>query len=88
PFGPKRSELELWYAKDLINRFHGRIAGLDEAAGYAWGELCARLEEAGTTMPAVDSQIAAVCLVRGADLVTRNEDDFAHAGVKVINPWT
>jgi toxin FitB len=80
PFGPKRTELKRWYANDLLNRFSGRIVGLDEAASYAWGELCARLELASLPMPAVDSQIAAVCLLLGADVVTRNEADFGSLG--------
>lgn len=88
PLGQKRSDLEQWYANDLIVRFQGRIHSLDEAVGYEWGKLCARLELAGTAMPAVDSQIAAVCLLLGASLVTRNVADFAHCGVKLVNPWT
>lgn len=88
PLSTKRMELEHWYAHDLLVRFQGRIQSLDEATSYEWGKLCARLELAGTPMPAVDSQIAAVCLLRGAVLVTRNEADFVNAGVKIINPWT
>lgn len=88
PQGRKRTELETWMANDLLQRFHGRTASFDEAASFVWGRLCARLEEAGLTMPAVDSQIAAICLLRGADIVTRNVGDFIHSGVKVVNPWT
>ncbi len=87
PQGPKRTELEIWLANDLLQRFHGRIASFDEAASFEWGRLCARLEEVGLTMPAVDSQIAAICLLRGADIVTRNFTDFIHSGVNVVNPW-
>jgi hypothetical protein len=40
-------------------------------------------------MLAIDSLIAATCLQGGLDLVTRNESDFAHTGVTVINPsWS
>ena len=84
----KRTELEIWLANDLLLRFHGRIACFDEAASFEWGRLCARLENSGLMMPAVDSQIAAVCLLHGADIVTRNAADFAHSGVTVVNPWT
>ena len=84
----KGSELEHWYANDLLVRFRGRIQSLDEAAASEWGKLCARLELSGLRMPAVDSQIAAVCLLRGAQLVTRNESDFTSSGVNTVNPWT
>ena len=88
PLGQKRTELEQWYSNELTRRFQGRIQGLDEAVANEWGKLCARLELAGTPMPAVDSQIAAVCIFRGASVVTRNAADFANAGVQVVNPWT
>ncbi len=88
PVSRKRTELEIWLAHDLLARFAGRIVTFDEAAGFEWGRLCARLELAGFMMPAVDSQIAAICLLRGADIVTRNAADFAHAAVRVVNPWT
>lgn len=88
PLGQKRSDLEFWFANGLLRRFRGRIYSLDTAASYEWGKLCARLELSGTPMPAVDSQIAAVGVLLGAEVVTRNEADFAHSGVKVINPWT
>ena len=88
PPGQKRTELEIWLANDLLQRFHGHIASFDEAASFQWGRLCAHLESSGLMMPAVDSQIAAVCLLHGADIVTRNATDFIHSGVKVVNPWT
>jgi predicted nucleic acid-binding protein len=88
PEGAKRIELGRWLEQDLAVRFQGRIALFDEAAGYAWGRLCARLEKDGAMLPAIDSQIAAVCLLHGADVVTRNADDFAGTGVRVVNPWT
>ena len=88
PMSQKRTDLEIWLAHDLLARFAGRIVSFDEAAGFEWGRLCARLEMGGFMMPAVDSQIAAICLLRGADIVTRNIADFAHSGVRVVNPWT
>lgn len=88
PMSQKRTDLEIWLTHDLLVRFAGRIVSFDEAAGFEWGRLCARLEMAGFMMPAVDSQIAAICLLRRAEIVTRNAADFAHSGVTVVNPWT
>jgi len=34
-----------------------------------------------------DSLIAATALVHGMTVVTRNVSDFAHTGVKTLNPW-
>ncbi len=88
PASQKRTDLEIWLTHDLLERFAGRIVSFDEAACFEWGRLSARLEMAGFMMPAVDSQIAAICILRGADIVTRNAADFAHSGVRVVNPWT
>ncbi len=38
-------------------------------------------------MPAVDALIAATVLAHNMQLVTRNVQDFASAGVQLINPW-
>jgi tRNA(fMet)-specific endonuclease VapC len=52
-----------------------------------WGQLTGALEVAGKTMPAIDSVIAAIALCGNFSLVTRNEDDFKHTGVPIVNPW-
>jgi predicted nucleic acid-binding protein len=38
-------------------------------------------------MSAIDSLLAATALHGNFSLVTRNEEDFKHAGVSIINPW-
>lgn len=37
-------------------------------------------------MAAIDSLIAAIALSGNFHLFTRNEDDFRHAGIKILNP--
>jgi toxin FitB len=83
----RRRLLQAWLEDDLLVRFAGRIALLDVDVLLTWGNLLARLEQAGLTMAAVDSLIAATALHGGFVLVTRNERDFANAGVEVLNPW-
>ena len=39
------------------------------------------------TRPERDAMIAATALVHDLTVVTRNERDFAGAGVRVLNPW-
>jgi tRNA(fMet)-specific endonuclease VapC len=52
-----------------------------------WGKLMGALEAVGKMMPAIDSLIAASALHGNFILVTRNEGDFAYAGIQVVNPW-
>lgn len=37
---------------------------------------------------AIDKQIAAIALIHGLAVVTRNVDDFSTAGVKLLNPFS
>jgi toxin FitB len=35
----------------------------------------------------MDAQIAAIALSRSTAVATRDADDFAHCGVRIVNPW-
>ncbi|KRC86258.1 Toxin FitB [compost metagenome] len=79
----KRSYLD-WLEVELPRFFSGRVLAIDEAVADRWGRLAA---QAGRALPAIDSLLAATALTRGLTLVTRNERDFQHPGLNVINPW-
>jgi tRNA(fMet)-specific endonuclease VapC len=83
----RKSALAEWLEGDLLIRFTDRILPIDTPVMLVWGQLTADLEKQGRRMPAIDSLIAATCLQTRLDLVTRNERDFAHSGVAVVNPW-
>ena len=51
------------------------------------GSLVGESIRLGKTRPAIDAQLAATALVNGMVLVTRNEKDFEHTGVQVLNPF-
>ena len=87
PVSKRRSGLETWFEKDLLLRFEGRFLPIDVAMAQRLGSLTASLIRGGWTMPLFDSFIAATALVHDLTLVTRNESDFAHSGVKILNPW-
>lgn len=84
----RKRALSEWLEEDLLLRFRDRILPVDTAVMLSWGELMADLEKRGRRMPAIDSLIAATCLQGGLDLVTRNDRDFAHSGVTVVDPWS
>jgi toxin FitB len=83
----RRSALAEWLEDDLLIRFKDKILSIDTDVMLVWGALMADLERRGQRVPAIDSLIAATALQGRLSLVTRNEDDFAHCGVPVINPW-
>jgi predicted nucleic acid-binding protein len=83
----RRTQLEEWVAVQLTGQFAGRILSLDAPVFIAWGQLVAGLEKQGKPMSVMDSLIAAQALYHRMTLVTRNTDDFVHAGIGLLNPW-
>jgi tRNA(fMet)-specific endonuclease VapC len=83
----RRDTLAEWLEGDLLIRFKGKILSIDTDVMLAWGTMVADLEKQGKRMPAIDSLIAAIALEGRMALVTRNVDDFAQAGVAIVNPW-
>ena len=59
----------------------------EAASGLRWAELLASLRSSAQIMPVKDSMIAATALVHALTVATRNERDFAKAGVPTVNPF-
>ena len=87
PDSRRKDTIREWLSGDLLLRFEGRILTIDVAVMLAWGALAAESESRGRTMPAMDSLISAQTLHHVLVLATRNEDDFRHTGVQILNPW-
>lgn len=83
----RKEILTAWLHEDLLVRFQDRLTVLDTPILLAWGTLMARLEAQGRPMPAIDSLLAATALYHRFVLVTRNEADFQHTGLVILNPW-
>ena len=73
--------LEFWLA-EVISEFSDRILDFDEDCAQIWGRLMCPF-----TQNTIDKQIAAIALIHGLYVVTRNVDDFAGTGVNIINPF-
>ena len=87
PRSKRRERIEEWLEADLLLRFQGRILEITADVMLIWGELTGRLEKKGRPITAIDSLIAAIALQGDYCLVTRNEHDFQHTGVTIVNPW-
>ena len=73
--------LESWLT-DVLANYAGNILAFDAEAAQVWG----RLREPHAEHE-LDKQIAAIALINGLTVVTRNTADFEGTGVKVMNPF-
>jgi len=87
PDSKRKSMLQEWLVEELFVRFSDRILPIDLDVILVWGQMIGRLELSGKKMAAMDSLIAAIALSGNLRLVTRNENDFKHAGIRIMNPW-
>jgi len=83
----RKESLRSWLKDDLLVRFHDRVLPLETGEMMTWGTLVSRVEAKGAPMPLIDSLIAATALHHDLVVVTRDEDDFAPSGVRLLNPW-
>jgi len=78
--------------KQSIGQFIVEVVGCltvfdyDASAARVHAEVRAELKKNGHTLPFVDGQIAAIAMVNGVTLVTRNTKDFqAISGIRLEN---
>ena len=83
----RKEFLRTWLDDHILKLYLNATFALDTAIALTWGTLMADLKRRGLTMQVKDSQIAATALVHDLTVVTRNESDFRHAGVRILNPW-
>ena len=60
---------------------------MDIETARMWGELIARAQKTGITIPAVDGLLAATALRYGMHVMTRNTRHFTASGALVIDPF-
>ncbi len=78
---PQALLLERWLA-EVLQHYGDRVLSLDGDAAQIWGRL--RVPDPHN---AIDKQIAAIALLHDLTVVTRNTDDFAGCGVRLLNPF-
>jgi predicted nucleic acid-binding protein len=76
------SALRVWLEQHVLTTFAGRILPVDTAVAMRGAQL-----QVPDPHPVQDGLIAATALVHGLIVVTRNVEDFASTGVRVLNPW-
>lgn len=78
---PQARRLETWLQTVLAD-YADYVLPLDAEIAQVWGRLRVPHPE-----NALDKQIAATALLHGLTVVTRNVEDFAPTGVRVLNPF-
>jgi predicted nucleic acid-binding protein len=71
--------LERWLST-LVQSFSERILPIDQTVADEWGRMSAK-----RSVSTIDALLAATAKVHGLTLATRNVDDVADLGAKVIN---
>lgn len=74
-------------ADEVFSAFPEQILPFGAAAASRYADVVAARDREGLPINGFDAQIAAICLVRGAALATRNGKDFRGTGVELIDPW-
>ena len=82
-----RAELDAWLRDGLLPWFADRVLEVDEAVLIRWRDLTFEGKRDNYTYGQPDALLAATALVHDLGVATRNEDDFARAGVRLLNPW-
>jgi predicted nucleic acid-binding protein len=84
----RKRKLNHWINEDLLHRFKNRTLDITLSEVNKWGEVLAKAEKMGRTLPTVDALIASTALVHNLAVVTRNIKDMEASGVELINPWS
>lgn len=87
PGGNRRDVLESAVGAIFSEDFGGRILPFDQEAAERYATIASHRRQIGRPISQFDAQIAAIAACRGADLATRNVEDFVDTGVTIINPW-
>ncbi|MGH7736886.1 MAG: type II toxin-antitoxin system VapC family toxin [Candidatus Tyrphobacter sp.] len=86
----RRRVLASWIAQ-TEERFAERIIPFGIEAARVWGEANSVARRSGRRLSPIDSQLAAIAVVHGLTIVTRNVRDFKipeFKALRVVNPWS
>ena len=84
--GKRKQEFEKWF-EELYRIFQDKVLAYDAVVAIRWGDIQARQEVIGRTIPIADGMIAATAEHHGLKIATGNIKDFESCGVEVVNPF-
>jgi toxin FitB len=87
PDGKRKTGLAMVLQEIHTRVLRNGILAFYESVAECWASLIAELEARGQPIGFAYSQIAAIALLHGHSVVTRDVKPFIAAGVSVVNPW-
>jgi len=87
PIGRNRDALAA-IIEAVATRYSDRVLAFDGECARWYGIVLADARMAGKPILTADAMIAATARAHGMRVATRDLNDFAGAGVELINPWT
>ena len=87
PEGQRKQEIRK-AAGRMFEAFSSRLLVFGDMAAIEYGQLVAHRTRSGRPIAVEDAQIAAIALVHGLKVATRNVRDFENiSNLSVVNPW-
>ncbi len=83
----KRKDMLSETLDGLVELFRGRILPFDIDAARKYAELAVKARTAGRGFPVPDGYIAAIAVLQGYQVASRDMAPFEAANVDVINPF-
>ncbi len=86
PAGSRKARLNAW----LLSRcdcMRGRVLSFNVSTAHVWGQLKAKWDKEGVSIPSLDSQLVATAHRYNLTIVTRNTSDFQKSGIKLLDPF-
>jgi len=74
--------------EEVVSVYADRHLAFDDRCTREYGPVLLSARKAGAPIGTADAMIAATARAHGMRVATRNTNDFAGAGVKLIDPWT
>ena len=87
PDGKRKEGLDAALVELVARLFGSRILPFDQQAAMSYAPLVGHARTGGRIISVADGQIAAIAVVHGFTVATRDTEPFVAAGVPVINPW-
>jgi len=87
PAGKRRNLLQQAAEAMFAEDFTGRLLGFGTEAASAYARIASERKRIRRPISHFDAQIAAIAVVSGASIATRNVGDFAELGLTILNPW-